>query len=118
MRVDSRLFGGDTAIVDQALNERVVGAQLSESAFAEPVGARIADVGEGEFGAVPKQGIQRRAHAFNGRVGLNQLSESLVRRKDLVSPYVAEAPDGPLVSPSPDFELGQSWFVERGPGPY
>jgi hypothetical protein len=46
------------------------------------------------------------------------LSRSRVRRKDLVSPYVAEGPDGPLVSPNPDFELGQSWFVERGPEPY
>ena len=46
------------------------------------------------------------------------LSRSRVRRKDLVSPYVAEEPDGPLVSASADFELGQSWFVERGPEPY
>ena len=46
------------------------------------------------------------------------LSRARIRRKDLVSPYVAEAPDGPLVSPSPDFELGQSWFVERGPELY
>ena len=46
------------------------------------------------------------------------LSRSRVRRKDLVSPYVAEAPDGPVVSASADFELGQSWFVKRGPEPY
>ncbi len=46
------------------------------------------------------------------------LSRSRVRRKDLISPYVSEEPDGPLVSASPDFELGQSWFVERGPEPY
>jgi hypothetical protein len=46
------------------------------------------------------------------------LSRSRVRRKDLISPYVSEAPDGPLVSANPDFELGQSWFVERGPEPY
>ncbi|MDQ4422135.1 hypothetical protein OOT33_17120 [Sphingobium sp. DEHP117] len=45
------------------------------------------------------------------------LSRSRVRRKDLISPYVAEAPDGPLVSTDPDFELGQSWFVGRGPCP-
>ena len=45
------------------------------------------------------------------------LSRSRLRRKDLVSPYVAEAPDGPLVSGNPNFELGRSWFVERGPGP-
>ena len=32
--------------------------------------------------------------------------------------FVSEAPDGPVVSASPDFELGQSWFVERGPEPY
>ena len=46
------------------------------------------------------------------------ISRMRVRRKDLVSPYVSEAPDGPVVSASPDFELGQSWFVERGPEPY
>ncbi len=45
------------------------------------------------------------------------LSRSGLRRKNLVSPYVAEAPDGPLVSADPYFELGRSWFVERGPGP-
>ncbi|MBB6193512.1 hypothetical protein FHS51_003769 [Sphingobium wenxiniae] len=46
------------------------------------------------------------------------LSRSRVRRRDLMSPYVCEAPDGPLVSPDADFELGRSWFVDRGPGPY
>ncbi len=46
------------------------------------------------------------------------LSRSRVRRRDLMSPYVCEAPDGPLVSPDADFELGRSWFVDRRPGPY
>ena len=46
------------------------------------------------------------------------LSLSRVQRRDLVSPYVCEAPDGPLVSPDADFELGRSWFVDRGPSPY
>ena len=41
-----------------------------------------------------------------------------IHRRDLVSPYVSEAPDGPLVSPDADFELGRSWFVDRGPGSY
>lgn len=45
------------------------------------------------------------------------LSRSRVCRKELVSPYVAEAPDGPLVSSDADFELGRSWFVGRGPCP-
>lgn len=45
------------------------------------------------------------------------LSRSRLRRKDLVSPYVAEAPDGPLVSADQYFELGHSWFVDRGPEP-
>ena len=38
------------------------------------------------------------------------LSRSRVRRKDLVSPYVAEAPDGPLVSPS---QIGRASCRER-----
>ena len=46
------------------------------------------------------------------------LSRLRVHRRDLVSPYVSEAPDGPLVSPDADFELGRSWFVDRGPGSY
>tara|TARA_R110000868_G_scaffold404902_1_gene683625 strand:- start:29789 stop:30277 length:489 start_codon:yes stop_codon:yes gene_type:complete len=46
------------------------------------------------------------------------LSRSRVQRRDLVSPYVCQAPDGPLVSSDADFELGHSWFVDRGPGPY
>jgi hypothetical protein len=46
------------------------------------------------------------------------LSRSRVRRKDLVSPYVAKHPTARSCRPSPDFELGQSWFVERGPEPY
>ena len=45
------------------------------------------------------------------------LSRSRACRKELVSPYVAEAPDGPLVSNDAEFELGRSWFVGRGPCP-
>ena len=46
------------------------------------------------------------------------LSRSRVQRRDMVSPYVCEAPDGPLVSADADFELGRSWFVDRVRGQY
>lgn len=46
------------------------------------------------------------------------LSRQRIYRRALISPYVSEEPEGPLVSPDRGFELGKSWSVERGPGPY
>lgn len=46
------------------------------------------------------------------------LSRQRIYRRPLVSPYVSEEPEGPLVAPDRGFELGKSWSVERGPGPY
>jgi hypothetical protein len=34
------------------------------------------------------------------------------RMMPLVNPYVAEAPDGPVLAFSPDFELGPSWYLD------
>ena len=46
------------------------------------------------------------------------LGRQRIVRKSLVSPYVGEEPDGPVVAADPQFPLGRSWSVERGPGPY
>lgn len=46
------------------------------------------------------------------------LSRKRIARRALVSPYVAEEPDGPLVSPDSHFPLGAAWSVDRGPRPY
>ena len=68
MRVDARLGRRDAALVDQALDERVVRADLRELAAAQAVDAGVADVGEGELLAVPQQGVERRAHALDSRI--------------------------------------------------
>lgn len=45
-----------------------------------------------------------------------RLSGELRRKGDtempLVAPYLAEAPDGPVVSADPDFEQGPSWWLD------
>ena len=35
-----------------------------------------------------------------------------VRAMPLVSPYVADEPDGPIVSPDEDFAQGRSWWID------
>ncbi len=47
-----------------------------------------------------------------------RLSRKRIARRDLVSPYVADEPDGPLVSPDARFELGAAWSVDQGPTPH
>jgi hypothetical protein len=47
-----------------------------------------------------------------------RLSRKRITRRVLVSPYVAEEPDGPLVSPDAGFELGAAWSADRGPTPH
>ena len=47
-----------------------------------------------------------------------RLSRKRIGRRDLVSPYVADEPDGPLVSPDARFELGAAWSVDQGPTPH
>lgn len=46
-----------------------------------------------------------------------RLGRAHINRKPLVSPYVAEEPDGPVIAADHDFALGRSWFVDRGPSP-
>lgn len=45
-----------------------------------------------------------------------QLTRKLFREKartmPLVNPYVSSKPDGPLVSPDPDFVEGPSWYLD------
>ena len=78
VRVDARLLAGDLALVDEALDERVVVADLVQLAVAQEVGARVADVGGGEALAVPQHRLERRAHALDGRVLADEGAEALV----------------------------------------
>lgn len=47
-----------------------------------------------------------------------ELGRKRILRRALVSPYVAEEPDGPLVSPDSGFALGAAWSADRGPKPF
>lgn len=47
-----------------------------------------------------------------------QLSRRRIARRDLVSPYVAAEPDGPLVSADSGFSLGAAWSADQGPRPF
>jgi hypothetical protein len=64
LRVRLRLLLGDATLVDQGLDERVVLGDLRERAFAELVGARVADVDEPEPAAREQDRRERGAHAF------------------------------------------------------
>ena len=57
------LLGGEPALVDEGLHEGVVAGDLHQDAVAQQVGARVADVGEGEPAARAQQRGDRRAHA-------------------------------------------------------
>ena len=56
VRVDPRLVLGDPALVDEALDEGVVGGQLGEGAVAQEVAAAVADVADPDLGAVEDGG--------------------------------------------------------------
>lgn len=84
------------------------------------------DFQRGIYYCLAGRGVVEMAEAMDWLLGILKargrtaawLSRLRIPRKDLTSPYVAEGPDGPLVSGDANFELGRSWFVERGPEPY
>ena len=101
------------------------GAEGSKARLAAILSNSCDDFQRAIYYCLAGRGVAQMAEAMDWLLGIlmargrtaDWLSRSRLRRKDLVSPYVAEAPDGPLVSADPYFELGRSWFVERGPGP-
>lgn len=101
------------------------GAEGSKARFAAILSNPCDDFQRAIYYCLAGRGVTQMAEAMDWLLGVLKargrtaawLSRSRLRRKDLVSPYVAEAPDGPLVSADPHFELGRSWFVERGPEP-
>ena len=101
------------------------GAEGSKARLAAILSNPCDDFQRAIYYCLAGRGVGEMAVAMDWLIGLLKsrgrtaawLSRSHLRRKDLVSPYVAEAPDGPLVSPDANFELGRSWFIERGPGP-
>ena len=78
VRMPTGLGRGELALVDQALHERVVAADLGEDSVTQPVGTRVADVGGREPLAVPQHRLQRGAHALDGGVGRHQVAEVVV----------------------------------------
>jgi hypothetical protein len=48
-----------------------------------------------------------------GRVA-GDIRRKRVRARPLVSPYVADEPDGPVVAASEDFRQGRSWWADPG----
>ena len=64
LRVAVGLGLGDAALVDQRLHERVVVGDLREGLAAQEVGARVADVGQGDLVAGAQEGGDGGAHAL------------------------------------------------------
>ena len=101
------------------------GAEGSKARLAAILSNPCDDFQRAIYYCLAGRGIVEMAEAMDWLIGLLKsrgrtaawLSRSRLRRKDLVSPYVAEAPDGPLVSPDADFALGRSWFVGRRSNP-
>jgi len=48
-----------------------------------------------------------------GRIA-GEMHRRRVKARPLVRPYVADEPDGPVVSTSEDFQQGQSWWADPG----
>ncbi len=75
VRVHAGLVAADLALVDQALHERVVGADLLERPVTEAVGARVAEVRVRDLRPVPEHRLERGAHPLDGGVAGDQLAE-------------------------------------------
>ena len=78
MGVGPGLLLGDPALVDQALDERVVLGDLADLAVPEQVGAAVTDVAEGELLAVEQRDGGRGAGAAEARVVVDDLGDPVV----------------------------------------
>ena len=78
LRVRVCLFGGDPALVDQRLNERVVTGDLRQVVVAQQVGARVADVHEAELAAREEDRGERGAHAVEFGFFLDVIGDGIV----------------------------------------
>ena len=76
--------GGDLAAVDLLLQQRMVARQLLETLTAQPVAARVADMGNRYAVAMEHSGDHGRAHAGALRPALRRLVDALVGRCDLL----------------------------------
>ena len=82
MGVHLGLVLGDPPLVDQALDPGVVAGDRSQLAVAEQVAPRVAEVGKPDLGPVEERGGDRRPHAVDARVLLDDLREPLVGHQD------------------------------------
>ena len=82
MRVGPRLLLGDPALVDQALDERVVLGQLGQLAVAEQVAPAVADVADADLAAVEQRCGDRRARALELGVLVDELGDPVVGAVD------------------------------------
>ena len=78
LRVGVRLLGGDPALVDQGLDERVVPGDLRQRVVAEQVGAGVADVDQAELVAGEQDRGERGAHAVEFGVLLDVVGDGVV----------------------------------------
>jgi hypothetical protein len=85
VRVGFGFLGAETALIDQALDERVVDADLFEFAVSEPVGPGITDVGEVQLAFREQQGRHGSAHAGKFGIDVDEFGQQRVCRLDFVS---------------------------------
>ncbi|CAA0124228.1 Uncharacterised protein [Mycolicibacterium vanbaalenii] len=102
LRVAVRLLGGDAALVDQGLYERVVLGDLGELAVTQHVAAGVADMHQAEPVAREQDGRQRGAHAVEIRVGLDVRGDRRVAFPDSVAEFAQQVAAGLVV-----VEVGQ-----------
>jgi hypothetical protein len=82
LRVVVGLLGGELALALELLDQRVVVGEALEGAVAQPVGARVADMGHGDIVLADHRGGDRGAHALAGAVGLGQVVDALIGQAD------------------------------------
>ncbi len=82
VRVGAGLLLGDPALVDEALDEGVVLGESGQRALAQQVAPAVADVADGDLGAVEECGGDRRTGAVELGVLVDELREPVVGAVD------------------------------------
>ena len=84
VRMGFRFFGAEPALIDEALDEGVVHADLLEFAVPQPVRAGVANMGEVQLALGQQEGGDRGPHAGQLGIDVDEFGEQRVGGLDLV----------------------------------